>query len=30
LIPPLAIDRKNLEYLMSVIGFIIDKVERLL
>ena len=30
LIPPLAIDRKNLEYLMSIIGFIIEKVERLL
>jgi adenosylmethionine-8-amino-7-oxononanoate aminotransferase len=29
-IPPLAIDRKNLEYLLSVIGVIIEKVERLL
>jgi adenosylmethionine-8-amino-7-oxononanoate aminotransferase len=30
LIPPLAIDRKNLEYLLSVVGLIIEKVERLL
>ena len=29
-IPPLAFDRKNLEYLLSVIGVIIEKVERLL
>lgn len=30
LIPPLAIDRKNLEYLLSVIGLIIKKVEHLI
>lgn len=30
LIPPLAIDRKNLEYLLSVVGLIVKKVERLL
>ena len=30
LIPPLAIDRKNLEYLLDMVGFIIDKIERLL
>jgi adenosylmethionine-8-amino-7-oxononanoate aminotransferase len=30
LIPPLAIDRKNLEYLLSIVGLIIDKIERLL
>jgi adenosylmethionine---8-amino-7-oxononanoate aminotransferase len=30
LIPPLAIDRKNLEYILSVIRFITEKVERLL
>lgn len=30
LIPPLAIDRKNLEYLLNMVGFIIDKIERLL
>jgi adenosylmethionine---8-amino-7-oxononanoate aminotransferase len=29
LIPPLAIDRKNLDYLLSVIGLIIEKIERL-
>jgi len=29
-IPPLAIDRKNLEYLLSIIDFLIEKVERLL
>jgi adenosylmethionine-8-amino-7-oxononanoate aminotransferase len=29
-IPPLAIDKKNLEYLLSIIDFIIEKVERLL
>lgn len=29
-IPPLAIDRKNLEYLLNIIDFIIEKVERLL
>jgi adenosylmethionine-8-amino-7-oxononanoate aminotransferase len=30
LIPPLAIDKKNLEYLLSVIHLIIEKVEQLL
>jgi adenosylmethionine-8-amino-7-oxononanoate aminotransferase len=30
LIPPLAIDKKNLEYIINVIHLIIEKVERLL
>lgn len=30
LIPPLAIDRKNLECLLRIVGLIIDKIERLL
>jgi adenosylmethionine-8-amino-7-oxononanoate aminotransferase len=30
LIPPLAIDKENLEYIISVLHLIIEKVERLL